>query len=92
MTKHKYFRGSNSAAVVVTKINGLRVLSADADSEFLGAEAKAFAGLTGAEASASANVAQAGASAALVKDVIEAKANAEFAKAGASISCSPQRL
>lgn len=80
------------ASVEYDTIAGLRVLSADAGAEYLGAEAGAFINPTAAKAAASANVAQASASAAVIKDVIEANANAEFAKAGASISYSPLTL
>ena len=55
----------------------------------MGAQAEAFANPTSGRAAAAANVAQAGASAAILKDVLEAEASAEFAKAEASISYSP---
>ena len=84
------FSAGNRAAVQVKKIGKaeLRVLSADADADFLKAEAGAQANPLRVSANASADVAGAGASAAIVEDIIEARANADFCKAKAGVEYS----
>ena len=61
--KAETYKDKKSAETQYATVHGIRVLSADADATFLGANAKAYANPTSAEASASAAVAEANASA-----------------------------
>ena len=86
------YSAEESASTELYKAGPFTFISADADAKLLNANAGVQANPTYASATAAASVAGASAGAALIKDVVEVTANADFCKAEAGVSFDPLHL